>query len=300
MTPLRRRMLEDMQLRAFSVRTQEAYLYAVHRLAQHFHKSPDLITDEELRQYFLHLTQVQHYARATVTIALCGITFFFEHTLGKTFTSLSLMRPPQTHRLPLVLSREEIWRILPLVRFPVYRVCLIAIYACGLRLLEGAHLQVTDVDGARLLLHVRGKGQYDRYVPLPQTALTLMRDHWRTHRSPQWIFPAHARQGQVYRVVPGAGPISRSSLQSALSRAVHQSGVPKRAHIHTLRHSYATHLLEAGVPLRLIQAYLGHRSPQTTALYTHLTPEVHQTAVDPIRHLMDGFASSGGDRDRTR
>jgi site-specific recombinase XerD len=283
-------MLEDMQLRAFSVRTQEAYIYAVHRLAQHFHKSPDVITDEELRQYFLHLTQVQHYARATVTIALCGIKFFFEQTLGKTWASLALMRPPQTHKLPVVLSRDEVWRILHLVRLPVYRVCLITIYACGLRLLEGARLHVSDVDGARLLVHVTGKGQYDRYVPLPQTTLTLMRDHWRTHRSPQWIFPAHARQGKVYRVMPGAGPISDSSLQSAFHRAVLQSGVHKRAHIHTLRHSYATHLLEAGVDLRLIQAYLGHTSPKTTALYTHLTPEVARTAVDPIQHLMDGLA----------
>jgi site-specific recombinase XerD len=290
MTPLRQRMLEDMQLRAFSVRTQEAYIYAVHRLAQHFHKSPDVITDEELRQYFLHLTQVQHYARATVTIALCGIKFFFEQTLGKTWASLALMRPPQTHKLPVVLSRDEVWRILHLVRLPVYRVCLITIYACGLRLLEGARLHVSHVDGARLLVHVTGKGQYDRYVPLPQTTLTLMRDHWRTHRSPQWIFPAHARQGKVYCVVPGAGPISDSSLQSAFHRAVLQSGVHKRAHIHTLRHSYATHLLEAGVDLRLIQAYLGHTSPKTTALYTHLTPEVARTAVDPIQHLMDGLA----------
>jgi site-specific recombinase XerD len=290
MTPLRQRMLEDMQLRAFSARTQEAYVYAVHRLAQHFHKSPDLITDEELRQYFLHLTQVQHYARATVTIALCGIKFFVEHTLGKTFTSLALMRPPQTHALPVVLSREEVWRILSLVRLPVYRACLITIYACGLRLLEGARLQVTDVDSARLLLHIRGKGQYDRYVPLSAPTLAVLREHWRTHRSPQWLFPAHARQGQAYRVVPGAGAISDSSLQSAFRRALLQSGVHKRAHVHTLRHSYATHLLEAGVDLRLIQAYLGHTSPKTTALYTHLTPEVTRTAIDPIHHLMDGLA----------
>ena len=290
MTPLRQRMLEDMQLRAFSARTQEAYIYAVHRLAQHFHKSPDVITDDERRQYFLHLTQVQHYARATVTIALCGIKFFFEQTLGKTWTSLALMRPPQTHRLPVVLSRDEVWRILHLVHLPVYRVCLITIYACGLRLLEGARLHVSHVDSARRLVHVTGKGQYDRYVPLPQTTLTLLRDHWRTHRSPQWIFPAHARQGKVYRVVPGAGPISDSSLQSAFRRALLQSGVHKRAHVHTLRHSYATHLLEAGVDLRLIQAYLGHTSPKTTALYTHLTPEVTRTAVDPIQHLMDGLA----------
>jgi site-specific recombinase XerD len=290
MTPLRQRMLEDMQLRAFSPRTQEAYVRAVRQLAAHFRKSPDLVTDEELRQYFLQLTQDRHYARATVTIALCGIKFFIEHTLGKTFTSLSLMRPPQTHKLPVVLSREEVWRILPLVRFPVYRICLITIYACGLRLLEGARLQVSQVDSARGLVHVTGKGQYDRYVPLPQTTLTLLRDHWRTHRSPQWLFPAHARQGQVYRVLPAAGPISRSSLQSAFHRAVLRSGVAKRAHVHTLRHSYATHLLEAGVDLRLIQTYLGHSSPKTTALYTHLTPEVKRLALDPIAHLMDGLA----------
>ncbi|MDO8837006.1 MAG: site-specific integrase [Vicinamibacterales bacterium] len=148
MTPLRQRMLEDMQLRALSPRTQKAYVRAVRQLAAHFRKSPDLVTDEELRQYFLQLTQDRHYARATVTIALCGIKFFIERTLGKTFTSLSLMRPPQTHRLPVVLSREEVWRILPLVRLPAYRVCLITIYACGLRLLEGAPLQVSRVSAA--------------------------------------------------------------------------------------------------------------------------------------------------------
>ena len=212
MTPLRHRMLEDMQLRGFSARTQDAYVYAVHRLARHFNKSPDLITEEELRQYFLYLTQAQHYARATVTIALCGIKFFFEQTLHTTWTSLALMRPPRERRLPVVLSREEVWRILHLVRLPVYRVCLITIYACGLRLLEGARLQVPHIDSARLLLHVTGKGQSDRYVPLPPTTLTLLRDHWRTHRSPQWLFPAHARQGTVYRVVPDAGPISDSSF----------------------------------------------------------------------------------------
>ena len=290
MTPLRQRMLEDMQLRAFSPRTQEAYVRAVRQLAAHVRKSPDLVTDEELRQYFLQLTQDRHYARATVTIALCGIKFFIAHTLGKTFTSLSLMRPPQTHALPVVLSREEVWRMLPLVRFRVYRVCLITIYACGLRLLEGARLQVAQVDSARGLVHVTGKGQYDRYGPLPPPPLTLLRDLWRTHRSPQWLFPAHARQGKVYGVVPGAGPISDSSLQSAFHRAVLQSGINKRAHIHTLRHSYATHLLEAGVDLRLIQTYLGHTSPKTTALYTHLTPEVKRLALDPIQHLMDGLA----------
>jgi integrase/recombinase XerD len=139
------------------------------------------------------------------------------------------------------------------------------------------------------LLHIHGKGRQDRYVPVPVDALPMLRAHWRTHRSPQWLCPAPVRRGTHYFVPPGAGPISRSSLQSAFVRAVKQSGVHKRAHVHTLRHSYATHLLEDSVNLRLIHTYLGHTSARTTQLYTHLTPEVRQTAVDPINRLMRGL-----------
>jgi site-specific recombinase XerD len=192
-------------------------------------------------------------------------------------------------KLPVVLSRDEVQRVLTAVRIPVYRTCLITIYSCGLRLLEGARLEVGDVDSARMALHVRGKGNRDRYVRLPQRTLELLRGFWCTHRSPSWLFPVHARRGTTYAALPHAGPISKSSLQSAFRRALVRSGVNKRAHVHTLRHSYATHLLEKGVDLRIIQAYLGHTSPRTTALYTHLTPEVTQTAVDPIDHLLDGF-----------
>jgi len=290
MTPLRQRMTEDMQLRGFSARTQEAYTHAVRQLAAYFHKPPDRLGEEDLRRYFLYLINVKRFAPASFTIALCGVKFFFESTLHRDWTLFDLARPPREKKLPVVLSRDEVRRILGGVRLPVYRACLITIYACGLRLLEGARLAVPDVDGDRMRLHVHGKGGQDRYVPLPVDALALLREHWRTHRSPQWLFPAHARQGQVYRVVPAAGPISRSSLQSAFHRAVLRSGVAKRAHVHTLRHSYATHLLEAGVDLRLIQTYLGHSSPKTTALYTHLTPEVKRLALDPIQHLMDGLA----------
>jgi site-specific recombinase XerD len=289
MTPLRKRMIEDMQLRGFSSRTQEAYAYSVHRLARHYRKPPDRITEEELRQYLLHLTQVEGYARASVTIFLCGIKFFFEHTLQRKWTSLELMRPPRESKLPVVLSRDEVRRILGAVRIPVYRTCLITIYSCGLRLLEGACLQVGDVDSSRMVLHVRGKGNRDRYVRLPQRTLDLLRRFWCTHRSPCWLFPAHARRGTTYAALPAAGPISKSSLQSAFRRALFRSGVHKRAHVHTLRHSYATHLLEGGVDLRIIQTYLGHTSPKTTSLYTHLTPEVKKTAVDPIDRLLDRF-----------
>ena len=289
MTPLRQRMMEDLQLRGYSPRTQEAYLHAVRQLAAHFHRSPDLLTEEQLRAYFLHLTNVKHFAPASFTIVLCGIKFLFVRTLGRDWKLLDLVRPRREKKLPVVLSRDEVHRILDRVRLPVYRACLITIYACGLRLLEGARLQVPDVDSSRMLLHIHGKAGKDRYVPLPVKTLDILRNHWRTHRSPQWLFPAPVRRGTRYFVPPGAGPISDSSLQSAFRRALKLSGVVKRAHVHTLRHSYATHLLEEGTDSRTIQVYLGHGSLRTTQIYTHLTQVIHQAARDPINRLMEGF-----------
>ncbi len=289
MTPLRQRMLEDMQLKGFSARTQECYVGAVRQLAEHFHRRPDQISEEELRQYFLYLANEKKVARATATIALCGIKFFFQTSLGRAWTVFELVRPPRQHKLPVVLSREEVCRILPAVRIPVYRVCLTTIYSCGLRLLEGARLKPSHVDGARLLLHLPGKGNRDRYIPLPTATLDLLRQHWRTHRSPEWLFPAPTRHGLKHSLAHDGGPVTRSSLQSAFRSALKQSGVHKRAHVHTLRHSYATHLLEDGVNLRIIQAALGHASPKTTAIYTHLTQEVRQAAREPINRLMQGL-----------
>ena len=173
MTPLRRRMLEDMQLRGFSARTQECYASAVRQLAEHDHRSPDQLTEEDLRQYFLYLANEKQVARATATIALCGIRFFFEQTLRREWTTLRFVRPAREQKLPVVLSRDEVRRILGCVRLPVYRACLTTIYVCGLRLQEGAHLQVADVDSARGLLHVQGKGRRDRYVPVPGGALSI-------------------------------------------------------------------------------------------------------------------------------
>jgi len=279
-------MLEDMQLRGLSARTQEAYARAVWQLAAYYHRRPDQLTDEELRQYFLYLANEKKLARPTTTIALCGIKFFYEQTLKQDWPTLRFVRPPREWKLPVVLSRKEVRQILALVKIPVYRACLSTIYSCGLRLQEGNHLQVPDVDSARLLLHIHGKGKQDRFVPLPQSTLQLLRAHWRTHRSPLWLFPAPTRHGLAHSLAHDGGPVTRCSVQSAFLRAWQLSGINKHAHVHTLRHSYATHLLEAGINLRLIQDYLGHRSPRTTALYTHLTREVRATATDPLNHLM--------------
>ena len=169
MSPLQQRMLEDMQLRGLSARTQEAYARAVWQLAQYYHRRPDQLSDAELRQYFLYLTNEKKLARPTTTIALCGIKFFYEQTLKQPWPTLRFVRPPREWKLPVVLSRAEVRRILQEVRIPVYRACLTTIYACGLRLLEGTRLQVPDVDSGRLLLHIHGKRKKDRYVPLPQS-----------------------------------------------------------------------------------------------------------------------------------
>jgi len=288
-TPLRQRMTEDMRLGGYSARTQEAYVTAVRQLAEHFGRSPDRIGEEELRSYFLHLVEEKKLARASLTIALCGIKFFYEKTLQRPFGVLGIVRPRREKKLPVVLSREEVRQILSHVRIPVYRVCLLTIYGCGLRLLEGARLQLADTDSGSLRFHVHGKGGRDRYVPFSGTLLAILREHWKTHRSPVWHFPAPTRHGLAHALAHEGGPVTRSSLQSAFRRALVASGIRKRAHVHTLRHSYATHLLEGGVNLRVIQEYLGHGSARTTQIYTHLTAEVHETARDPIARLLDGY-----------
>jgi site-specific recombinase XerD len=278
-------MIEDLQLRGLSERTQEMYVRAVRQLAAHYHKSPDQITEEELRDYFLYLKNIKHYSRSASTIALCGIKFFYEHTLKRDWTTLTFVRPPQEHKLPVILSRDEVRTLLQCVRFPRYRTCLTAIYACGLRLQEGTHLQIPDIDSARLLVHVRcGKGAKDRYVPLPHQTLERLRQYWKTHRNPVWLFPAPGRSG--IGMSTASTPMPRNSVQDAFRAALKASGLHKRASVHTLRHSWATHLLEAGVNLRLIQQYLGHNSPTTTALYTHLTVKAEAMARDVLQELM--------------
>src|SRR5439155_13935369 len=228
MPELRRRMIEDLQLRGMAERTQEMYVRAVRQLAQHFHTSPDQITEEELRQYFLHLRNVKKYSRSATTIALCGIKFFFEHTLKRPWTTLTFVRPPREKKLPVILSSEEVRAILRHVRLLRYRACLTTIYSCGLRLQEGTHLRVSDIDSARRLLHIRhGKGGKDRYVPLPHRTLELLRHYWVTHCHPVLIFPAPGR-GRIHAPTATA-PMPKSSVQGAFREALKESGVNKLA-----------------------------------------------------------------------
>jgi len=278
-------MIESLQLQGYSERTQECYVRAVRQLAEHYHKSPDLISEEELRQYFLFVKNVKKYSRAASTIAICGIKFFYEKTLGREFTTLKLVRAPREKKLPVILSVEEVLAILARVRLPRYRVCLSTIYSCGLRLQEGTHVGVRDIDSARGMLHVRhGKGGKDRYVPLPERTLELLREYWLTHRNSVWMFPSEGKDHIALN--KSTEPMHKSSVQDAFRAALKETKINKAASVHTLRHSWATHLLEAGVNLRLIQEYLGHSSPQTTSIYTHLTARAEELGRTAINQIM--------------
>jgi site-specific recombinase XerD len=284
-TALRERMRQDLQLAGLSERTQEAYLRAVRQLASHFRLSPDRLTEAQVREYFLFLKNEKHFAPSSLRIAFYGIRFLYRQTLPRDWATLEQLRIPPRKTLPDVLSTQEVRRLIEAVRTPHNRTYFWTVYSLGLRLTEALHLQVGDIDGARKMVHVhRGKGAKDRYVPLPERTLLLLREYWASHRHPRWLFPAVGRDQQS--AFTATDPMDKSSVQGALRKVVRQLGFQKRIHIHTLRHSYATHLLEAGVNLRLIQEYLGHSSLQTTTIYLHLTSKGKEHAIQTIEHLM--------------
>lgn len=285
MTPLRKRMMEDMQLHGLSEGTQEVYVSAIRRLAEYYCKPPDQIAEEELRQYFLYLINEKRVGRSTCTMLLCAAKFLYEYTLQREWPTLQLVRPPKEKKLPAILSQEEVRQILAGVYQLRYRVCLGTIYACGLRISEGVSLHVADIDSSRMLVHIhKGKGARDRYVPLPQRTLEQLRRFWVSHRNPEWLFPSGFHRRSL--LATADTHISGKSVRQAFHDALEASGIRKKATVHTLRHSYATHLLEAGINLRHIQSYLGHSALQTTALYTHLTRRAEDLAGETIDQLM--------------
>ena len=270
-------------------RTVEAYTRALRMLVTHCGKDPCEISQADLEAYFLHRRNVDHWSPNTMRICYCAIRFFFVSVLGRDWRLFQYLRARAESRLPTILSREEVRSILGCVRTPHNHAFLSTVYACGLRLQEALFLEVRDIDAERMMIHVhRGKGAKDRFVPLPQATLTLLRAHWKRHRNPHLLFPAYGRDSRSGGL--STTPMAKSSVQGALRQAKSLAGIRKAAvSVHTLRHAYATHLLEAGVNLRVIQKYMGHSSLETTMVYLHLTNKGQEAAVAHINTLMDGL-----------
>jgi len=282
-------MIKTLQLNGKGERTQEAYARALRMLVEFYGKSPDLISEEELQDYFLQRKNADKWSPNTMRICYCGIRFFYEHVLQRNWHILGILRAQTERRLPAVLSVEEVRNILACVKTFQNHAYLSTVYSCGLRLHEGLHLEVSDIDSTRMMIHVhRGKGAKDRYLPLPQSTLHLLRRYWVTHRHPSLLFPALGRNGKGAK--EAQTPMAKSSVQGAFRRAKYDAGIRKKGvSVHTLRHSYATHLLEAGVNLRIIQKNMGHTQLETTMIYLHLTQKGQEDACQLINQVMEGL-----------
>jgi site-specific recombinase XerD len=284
-TPLRQRMHQDLQLAGLAEGTQQEYLRVVKQFAAHFHKPPDQISEQEFREYLLYLKNERHYSPSSLKVAASGILFFFTHTVPRDWPTFKTLSIPRPQSLPDVLSIDEVRRLIDAVRIAHYKAFFWTVYSLGLRLQEALNLQVGDIDSARMVVHIhRGKGAKDRYVPLPPRTLTVLRQYWATHRHPVWLFPAHGHD--IHQAHSATEPMARTTVRGVMQRLVKELGIKKRVTIHTLRHSYATHLLEAGINLRLIQQYLGHNSLQATMIYLHLTSLGQEHARATINNLM--------------
>jgi site-specific recombinase XerD len=268
MTPLRQRFIDDLRLRNYSPRTIQAYVGQVAYFAQHFGRSPEVLGPEEVRRFQLHLLD-RRMSWSSINQAVCALRRLYGMTLGRPEVLPMIPYGKRPRKLPTVLAPQEVLRLLQGVSHPRDRAFVHVAYGCGLRLEELTHLQVPDIDSARMLIHVRsGKGNKDRLVPLSARLLAELRAYWRRYQPRPWLFPgANADR-----------PISGSNMQRRFAQLVRCVGLEKHCSLHTLRHSYATHLLEAGVDLLTLKALLGHRSLETTARYLHVsTARLQQT-----------------------
>ena len=285
---LRQRMSQDLQLRGMAPRTHDGYLREVRKLACYYNLPPDQLSEQQVGEYLLHLINDCQFAPGSLSVAYSGIKFFYTVTLPRDWNVLKKVRRPKQKTLPSVLTRDEVQRLIRAVKQPRHAAFFWTIYTLGLRLEEGLHLQVGDLDSARMMVHVhRGKGAKDRYLPLPQSTLTVLRDYWSTHRNPVLLFPAIGRNKKAASTATKA--INPSTVQDCMKLVVKELGFKKHVTPHTLRHSVATHLFEAGVSLRWIQKFLGHSSLQTTLVYLHLTDD----GEDNGRAKLDEIAQAG-------
>ena len=276
MTPLRRRMIEDMGVRNLSLKTQRRYIDQIARFAKYFGKSPELLGPEEIRTYQVYLVNTQHVSWSTFNIAVSALRFLYHITLQKDWALDRIPFQRQGRTLPVVLSLSEVSEFLGAVTNLKHRAIFMAAYGAGLRTSEVTHLHVADIDSSRMVIRVQqGKGRKDRYVMLSPKLLEVLREYWKVFHPTDWLFPGRSKDR----------PISEGTIRAVYENARQASGLRKDVTVRALRHSFATHLLEAGTDVRTIQILLGHRSLQTTARYTHVSANTVCATSSPLDAL---------------
>jgi site-specific recombinase XerD len=279
-------VLEELERRNYSQATARAYIGAIQRFAEYFHRSPEQLGPEHIRQFHLHLVKRQLKPH-TIQVQICALRFLYLKTLKRRYDHEELPMPKVQRPLPIILSPEEVARLIASAANLRHRTLLMTLYATGMRRSELSHLRVEDIDKQRMVIRVhQGKGGKDREVPLSPKLLDQLRTYWRSlpHKPATWLFPSpqHQRAEQ---------PIETKTIWYACRQACHRAGIHKPVHPHTLRHSYATHLLEAGADLRTIQLLLGHADISETAMYLHLSHRHLTTVSNPLDALPDVLAS---------
>ena len=281
-------MSDDLHLTGKAPRTHNGYLRAVRQLADFAKCQPDQVTEAHVRRFFLYLKNDLQFAHGSLRVALSGVKFFFTYTCKRDWDIFSMLKLQNVNALPEVLTIEQVHSLIAATTTLRMRTYFWTVYSLGLRLNEGLNLQVSDVDAQRGLVHIhRGKGAKDRYLPLPLTTLRMLRQYWATHRHPRLLFPADGRNHSLQRdgVSVAKQPMSETAVQGAMKLITKQLNFGKQVSTHTLRHSYATHLLEAGISLKVIQKYMGHSSLATTLIYLHLTETAEANARETIEQL---------------
>jgi len=278
MGKLREQMKMDLKLKGYSPKTQAAYLGYMKNFVRYFGRSPAKMGEEEIREYLYHLVTEKDLGDSSINSAYSALKFFYKTTLCRDWNVAKIPRRKTEKRLPVVLDGSEIKQLFAVTTNLKHRALLMTTYSAGLRVSETAHLKVSDVDSKRMqLLVAQGKGKKDRYALLSPVTLNLLRDYWRQYRPFSWLFPGRLPER----------PISTRSIQKVFEKAKRKAGIKKPATVHTLRHSFATHLLEAGTDIYHIQKLLGHTSPKTTAIYIHLRRQDLLNIVSPLDSLLD-------------
>jgi len=286
-----KQLLEESQLRAHTKVTYKTYLLRLRQFHKYINKPLDQVCLSEIRQYFLHLINVKKIGRESLRNSFYAVRFYFVYCLNFNKEDFWFINVRRTQKIPTILTQQEVRDILAKVKVPDYRICLKLIYACGLRIGEAVKIKIADIDGERKILTVRsGKGNKDRAVPIPERMLMILREYWKTHSNRELLFPKRKSKNKTdFDRTKTDNHIALRTVQSAMRLALLETKITKKATPHTLRHSFATHLLEEGINLRALQSYLGHKSLRATQIYIHLTKNSEIQSYKILNKLMDNL-----------